>query len=60
MGRLQAQAAGKEAELTSKLEEYAATVAEKEREVLDLQAALDMRMTGTADRRKAIANGRRE
>ena len=41
LGRLQAQAAGKEAELTSKLEEYAAIVAEKEREVLDLQAALD-------------------
>ena len=41
LGRVQAQAAGKEAELKSKLEEYAATVAEKEKEVLDLQAALD-------------------
>ena len=41
LGRLQAQAAGREAELTSKLEEYAATMAEKEREVLELQAALD-------------------
>ena len=29
------------AELKSKLEEYAATMAEKERQVLDLQAALD-------------------
>ena len=36
------QAAGREAELTSKLGEYAATMAEKEREVLELQAALDI------------------
>ena len=41
LGRLQEQAAGKEAELKRKLEEYAATVAEKEKEVLDLQAALN-------------------
>ena len=41
MGRLQEQAAGKEAELKCKLEEYTATVAENEKEVLDLQAALD-------------------
>ena len=41
MCRLQEQAAGKEAEFKRKLEEYAATVAEKEKEVLDLQAALD-------------------
>ena len=41
MGRLQEQATGKEAELKRKLAEYAATVAEKEKEVLDLQAALD-------------------
>ena len=41
MDRLQEKTAGKEAELNSKLEEYAATVAEKEKEVLDLQAALD-------------------
>ena len=41
LGRVQAQAAGREAELTSKLEEYAATMAEKEREVLELQAVLD-------------------
>ena len=41
MGRLQEKATGKEAELKRKLEEYAATVAKKEKEVLDLQAALD-------------------
>ena len=35
------QAAGIGKELKSKLEEYAATVAEKEREVLEFQAALD-------------------
>ena len=38
---MQEQAVGTEAELTSKLEEYAATMAEKGREVLELQAALD-------------------
>ena len=38
---MQEQAVGTEAELTSKLEEYAATMAEKEREVLELPAALD-------------------
>ena len=41
MGRLQEQATGKEAELKRKLAAYAATMAEKENEVLDLQAALD-------------------
>ena len=41
MGRLQERAARKDAEFKRKLEEYAATVAEKEKEVLDLQAALD-------------------
>ena len=41
MDRLQERTAGKEAELKRKLEQYAATVAEKEKEVLDLQAALD-------------------
>ena len=41
MGRLQEQVAGKEIELKRKLEEYAATMAEKEKEVLDLHAALD-------------------
>ena len=41
MSRLQEQAVGKDAEFKRKLEEYAATVAEKEKEVLDLQAALD-------------------
>ena len=41
MGQLQEQATGKEAELKCKLAEYAATVAEKEKEVLDLQVALD-------------------
>ena len=38
---MQEQAVGTEAELTSKLEEYMATMAEKGREVLELQAALD-------------------
>ena len=41
MGRLEEQATGKEAELKRKLAEYAATVAKKEKEVLDLQAALN-------------------
>ena len=41
MGWLQEQAAGKEAEFKRKLEEYAATVAEKEKEVLHFQAALN-------------------
>ena len=41
MGRLQEQAAGKDVEFKRKLEEYAATVAEKEKEILNLQAALD-------------------
>ena len=41
LGRLQVQATTTEAELTSKLEEYAAIVAEKEREIVEIQAALD-------------------
>jgi hypothetical protein len=47
LDRLKAQAAAKEAELTSKLEEHAATVAERERErerereIVEIQAALD-------------------
>ena len=41
MGRLREHATGKEADLKCRMEEYATTVAEKEKEVLDLQAALD-------------------
>ena len=41
MGRLREQAAGKEADLKRRREEYAAALAEKEKEVLDLQATLD-------------------
>ena len=40
-GRLREQAASKDAELKEKMKEYSAALAEKEQEVLDLQAALD-------------------
>ena len=41
LARIQAQAAGREAELTSQLEEYRATVADKERAIFELQSSLD-------------------
>ena len=41
MGRLREQVAGKEAELKHRMEEYSAALTEKEKEVLDLQSALD-------------------
>ena len=40
MGRLREQAASKEAEFKQRMEEYSAALEEKEKEVLDLQAAL--------------------
>ena len=41
MGHFREQAMNKEAEFKQRMEEYSAAVKEKEKEVLDLQAALD-------------------
>ena len=41
MARIQAEAAGRETELRSQLEEYRATVADKERAIYELQSSLD-------------------
>ena len=57
-GRLREQAASKDAELKEKMKEYSAALAEKEQEVLDLQAALDYAKEW--NRREDERNRRRE
>ena len=58
MGRLREQAASKDAEFKQKMREYSAALAEKEKEVLDLQAALDYAKEW--NRREDERNRRRE
>ena len=58
MGQLREQAASKDAEFKQKMREYSAALAEKEKEVLDLQAALDYAKEW--NRREDKRNRRRE